>query len=97
LKQCDLFHSQVHAKLQDGSAPVTGLDFSAFFYSNNGFDPDNGNSGLLRSPLLLHICVLFLIVLHAESTCFPRSSNTSSYYLLLGMTRLDKIKSREAR
>jgi hypothetical protein len=43
-------------KLQDGSAPVTGWDFPTFFYPDGSFIPDNWDSGLLRSPLLLRVC-----------------------------------------
>jgi hypothetical protein len=43
-------------KLQDGSALVTGWDFPTFFYPNDSFIPDNWDSGLLCSPLLLRVC-----------------------------------------
>ncbi|KAF8219309.1 hypothetical protein L208DRAFT_1341638 [Tricholoma matsutake] len=76
-------------KLQDSSAPVTGWDFPTFFYPNNSFDPDNWDSGLLCSPLLLcvfkHIFMLPSSVTHDEPGLPGRMKTKGSQAKLNGM------------
>ena len=66
-------------KLRNNKVRVTAADFPAFLYPNDGFDPDDLESGLFRSPILVRVSVIFrFCLIHQDDIQYHSFSNIFS-------------------
>lgn len=54
-----MYPSRFQTKLRNNKVRVTAGDFPALLYPYGGFDPDDLESGLFQSPILLRVIILF--------------------------------------
>lgn len=93
---CHSCRFRFQRKLRNNKVRVTAADFPAFLYPNDGFDPDDLESGLFRSPILVQVSVIFLFCLILHITSNTTVLQTYFHCAIISKTRFIILKQTES-